>query len=321
MKIDLAIHSFSLIHHFRHVPSFGPIAFADLAESLGFTGINLSLNDANFRHLGGRETWRMDELRSRLERSGMSLEIDTSDTRPDHLRALIDVAAQLNAQSLRFYTRHRGTPEEMVAKTRADLAQVVGHAADNAVILVLENHEDFTGPELARIVNHVGHPNLRVLYDFGNSQMVLEDPEAALTAVLPLVHSVHVKDHVMVRPEHSPRLGLTVAGVPMGRGYLPIRGLLQRLLDQGLRRICFENVWAYAAGIVPGRVPQPGVVLGEGAFRYAEPPFDPDFLILDQSRHEAAELVRLERQALDQGLAWFKALLADMNVTVGKTSR
>ena len=66
MTIDLAIHSFSLWHHFAHAPQFGPIAFIDLVEDLGFTGINLSLNNPNDRHLGGKEHWRMDEVRNRL---------------------------------------------------------------------------------------------------------------------------------------------------------------------------------------------------------------------------------------------------------------
>lgn len=151
----------------------------------------------------------------------------------------------------------------MMEATTRDLAAVVSLAADLGVVIVLENHEDFTGPELARIVEAVDHPNLKILYDYGNSQMVLEDPEAALEAVLPHVHSVHFKDHVMVRPDHAGRL--TVAGVPVGEGFLPLDRLTRRLLDQGLRRFTFENVWAYSAGIREGREPQPGVTLGEGS--------------------------------------------------------
>ena len=63
---------------------------------------------------------------------------------------------------------------------------------------------------------------MKILYDYGNSQMVLEDPLKALEATLPHIHSVHVKDHVMVRPEHSPAGRLTVAGVPVGEGFIRI---------------------------------------------------------------------------------------------------
>jgi sugar phosphate isomerase/epimerase len=313
MIIDLAVHSFSTWHHFRNVPGFGAIAYIDLMESLGFTGINLSLNDANYRHLGGREEWRMDEVRKRLAQSRLSLEIDTSDTSPENMSRMLKVAERMGARSIRTYTRHAGTPAEMMARTEADLRQVVDEARDRGVTIVLENHEDFTGPELAAIVRTGDHPNLRILYDYGNSQMVLEDPDEALDAVLRFVHSVHAKDHVMVRERDAGRL--TVAGVPMGQGFLPIARLTKRVLDQGLRRICFENVWHYTAPIRPGRAAIGGTKLGEGSFRYADPPFDPRFLILDVAKHSGEELVRLERQALDVGLGNFRRVLGELGVT------
>lgn len=318
MIIDLAVHSFTMWHHFRHAPGFDAIAYVDLMESLGFTGINLSLNDENYRHLGGRDTGRMDRLRARLEKSGMSLEVDTSGTAPDHLRTLLGVASRMGAQSMRLYTRHRGTPAEMMEKTIADLRAVMPDAEKAGVTMVIENHEDFTGPELAAIVDAVAHEKLKILYDYGNSQMVLEDPQRALDAVLPHVHSVHVKDHVMVRPEHAGRL--TVAGVPVGEGALPVRELTRKLLENGLRRITFENVWAYSAPIREGRAPLDGVTLGEGSFSYAEPPFDPAFLVLDQSKVAPADLVRLEHAALLRGLASFKATLASLGVTGYRSS-
>jgi sugar phosphate isomerase/epimerase len=201
----------------------------------------------------------------------------------------------------------------MMEKTVADLRAVMPDAERAGVVVVIENHEDFTGPELAEIVEAVGHGKLKILYDYGNSQMVLEDPETALDAVLPHVRSVHVKDHVLVRPEHAGRL--TVAGVPVGDGALPVRELTRRLLEHGLRRICYENVWAYSAPIREKRMPLAGVTLGEGSFAYAEPPFDPAFLVLDQSKLGPQELVRLEYEAFRRGLASFRETLASLGVT------
>jgi len=307
MQVETTIHSFSLWHHFAHKPGFDCVTFADLAASLGFRGISLSLNNPDYRHLGGREIWRMDRLRDHLAGLGFSLEVDTSGTGPSHMAELLRVAAQMGATSLRTYTRHGGLPDQMMTATIRDLAEVAPLAADLGIVIVLENHEDFTGPELARIVQAVDHPALKILYDYGNSQMVLEDPEAALEAVLPHVQSVHFKDHVMVRPEVAGRL--TVAGVPVGEGFLPLDRITRRLLDQGLRRITFENVWAYSAGIRPGRKPQPGVVLGEGSFSYLEPPLDPARIVLDQSRLAPERLVELEGQALIRGVQAFRAVL------------
>ena len=313
MIVETTIHSFSLWHHFAHKPGFDAIAFAELARSMGFQGISLSLNNANYRHLGGREPERMDHLRTYLTTHGMSLEVDTSDTAPAHMSEMLNVAHRMGATSLRTYTRHNGAVPEMMQKTANNLAEVMQEAADLDVIIVLENHEDFTGPELAEIVERVNHPNLKILYDYGNSQMVLEDPIAALDAVLPHVYSVHFKDHVMIRAEDAGQL--TVAGVPVGDGFLPLTELTRRLLDQGLRRFTYENVWAYSAPIQEGRKALNGVNLGEGAFAYLDPPFSPTHVILQQSAFSPQMLVDLENQALHRGHEGFRWVLRKLGTS------
>lgn len=313
MIVETTIHSFSLWHHFVHKPGFDAIAFADLARSMGFQGISLSLNDANYRHLGGRDNERMDRLRAYLSNHGMSLEVDTSGTAPAHMSEMLNVANRMGATSLRTYTRHDGTVREMMQNTADDLAAVTQQANSLGVIIVLENHEDFTGPELSEIVEQVNHPNLKILYDYGNSQMVLEDPIAALNAVLPHVHSVHFKDHVMLRCKDAGKL--TVAGVPVGEGFLPLAELTRRLLDQGLRRFTFENVWAYSAPIQEGRTALDGVNLGEGTFAFLDPPFDPAVVVLQQSEFSPEKLVELESQALHRGHRAFRQILGNLGAT------
>ena len=310
MIVEVCIHSFSLRHHFAYKPDFGAIDFAKMARAHGFQGLCLSLNDTNYRHLGGRSTDHMDRLRSYLETHDMSLEVDTSNTAPAHMSQMLKVAHRMGAKSLRTYTRHDGDTSSMMQATALDLARVVTEASELGITIVLENHEDFTGPELATIVKQVDHPNLKILYDYGNSQMVLEDPEAALDAVLPYVYSVHVKDHVMIQAEHAGQL--TVAGVPIGEGFLPLKKLTRRLLEQGLRRICFENVWSYTAPIQACREPLSGVILGQGSFKYLDPPFDPAQFTLSQSEFEPEALVKLESDALFRGRRTFFNILKSL---------
>jgi sugar phosphate isomerase/epimerase len=226
---------------------------------------------------------------------------------------MLNVANRMGATSLRTYTRYGGTVREMMQNTADDLAAVTQQANSLGVTIVLENHEDFTGAELSEIVEQVNHPNLKILYDYGNSQMVLEDPIAALNAVLPHVYSVHFKDHVMLRCKDAGRL--TVAGVPVGEGFLPLAELTRRLLDQGLRRFTFENVWAYSAQIRDGRTPLPGVILGEGTFSYLNPPFDPARVILNQSEFSPQTLIDYERRALQRGHVAFRSILRKLGAT------
>ena len=313
MIVETTIHSFSLWHHFAHKLGFDAIAFAELARSMGFQGISLSLNDANYRHLGGREPERMDRMRTFLKNHEMSLELDTSGTTPEHMSEMLQVAHRMGATALRTYTRHSGQALEMMQETANDLAAIMQKANDLDMTIVLENHEDFTGYELMEIIDQVNHPNLKILYDYGNSQMVLEDPIAALEAVLPNVHSVHFKDHVMIRAEDAGQL--TVAGVPVGDGFLPLTELTRRLLDQGLRRFTYENVWAYSAPIRTGRMISPGVNLGKGSFAYLDPPFDPARVVLRKSEFDPQTLVEYELQALHRGHNSFKQVLKNLGAT------
>ena len=117
----------------------------------------------------------------------------------------------------------------------------------------------------------------------------------------------------MIRAEDAGQL--TVAGVPVGDGFLPLTDLTSRLLDQGLRRFTFENVWAYSAPIREGRKALNAVNPGEGAFAYLDPPFDPARVILQQSAFSPQSLVDLENQALHRGHFGFQQVLKNLGAT------
>jgi len=311
--LDLAIHSYSFVQHFQHRPGFSVFDFIGQALRLGFTGVNINLNRADWRHLTGQSPEHLARVRRVLAEHALSLELDTSGTDPAHLKAMLQVARALGAGNLRTYTRHAGTPDEVAARTLADLRLAVRHAEAAGVPLVLENHEEFTGPQLAALVTAVGSPWLKVLYDYGNSQMLLEDPTDCLEALLPQVLTMHLKDHLMLRPEHAPDGRLSVLGVAMGQGALPIVELTRRLLAAGHRRVVFESVWAYRAPVhrVAGDV-RP-VTLGQGAFRFAEPPFDGRRVVPDAAAFAArdpAGLLAAELQAVEEGLAWLRQAFA-----------
>ena len=101
MIVEPTIHSFSLRQHFAHKLGFDAIEFANLARSLGFQGFSMSLNGANYRHLGEKDTDRMDCLRAHLASLKMSLEVDTSGTASVHMSEMLKVAHRLGATSLR----------------------------------------------------------------------------------------------------------------------------------------------------------------------------------------------------------------------------
>jgi sugar phosphate isomerase/epimerase len=323
-EIDLALHSYSLINHFRLRPGYDIFAYLDDVHAFGFTGVNISLNGPDYRDLGSIAPDHVAAVRRRIAEAGLSLEIDTSGTAPDHLGRLLAVARDLGAASLRTYTRHRGAPAAMAAATREDLKRAAELAEAVGVVVVLENHEDFTGAELAAILAAVDSPWVRALYDYGNPMMLLEDPFAALDEMLPFVHSVHLKDHVLLPPEVTADGQPWVLGVPIGQGNLPIVELTERLVAAGLRRLAFENVWAYRAPLARTQA-GPGVVLGRGVFAYALPPYDEACCLPareDLAARDPERLLVLERTALASGLSWLESALAERGIRLaGRNSR
>ena len=166
--VRLALHSFSLEQHFLHKPGFDAFAFLAQADAWGMAGVHLSMNGYNFRCAGGTDPGRLAAIAGDAAARGMFVETDTSGTDPEHLAIMARAARQIGADRLRTYTRHKGEPDAVAAATVADLKAAAPRIADEGVVLLLENHEDFTGAEVARILEAVDHPAVAELYDFGN---------------------------------------------------------------------------------------------------------------------------------------------------------
>lgn len=242
-SIEMHIHSFSLRFQFKYRSDFDVFAYIPLARERGFTGVNISANGPGYRDLGGTTAQHFANVSSCLQEHQMACEIDTSDTRVDNLRQMLSVASQLGAERLRVYTKYEAPLSEQIDWTVRDLRAIASEAEQLGITIVFENHEDFQGAVISEILSKVNHPRIRALYDYGNSQMVGEDPMQALRAMQPYIDAVHVKDHVLLINDGQ----MWVQGVPMGQGLLPIMEQTEALYADGLRRFCFENVWGYAA--------------------------------------------------------------------------
>lgn len=305
--IEFHVHSFSLRYHLRYRESTGYDVFAYIAEmaQLGFTGVNVSANGAGYRDLCGTTAQHFAAVRAAVSERGMKLELDTSDTRVENMTTMLQVSSACGADTLRTYTRYSAPLPDLIEWTIRDLRAIASLAADLGVLVVLENHEDFTGPVLAEILGAVDHPSVRALYDYGNSQMVGEDPLDALTAMTPFIARVHAKDHVLLRGPDGP----VVQGVPFGSGHLPVGDITDRLYAVGVRRFCYENVWSYTAPLKCDVDQLPATP----CFEWDDPA---RYLVGDTLTSQAA--VREERRAFDQGLRAFHEMLKSRGYEISR---
>ena len=180
----------------------------------------------------------------------------------------------------------------MIDATIRDL-RAIGPIAERCNVPVLiENHEEFTGVEIARILAAVDHPFVGALFDYGNSMMVREEPLAALEAMLPWVRGAHLKDHVVI--------GDAVCGVPIGEGVLPLAAITRRLAEAGMTRISFENVWSYASPFHPREDGLPEASTASPIFSPRADPGDAGFFlanVADELLRDPTRVVMLEEDA------------------------
>lgn len=307
--IDLFIHTYSFRFRLMHDPGFSIVDLLDRAVADGNSGVGLNVNGPHYRFLGGDSPAHVAMVAAALRDRGLEVDVETSSTDPKHLTTLLDLAVALGAKHLRTYTRHEGPRAQVLDATIRDLVEAAPIAEDRGVPILLENHEEFTGVEVARILEAVDHPYALALYDYGNSMMLREDPLEALEAMLPWTRKAHMKDHVVMH-------GM-VCGVPTGEGVLPIAEITRRLLEAGVTRIGFENVWGYTCPFHSREDGLPEETDGP-IFAPHEDPHDPAFFLPDvmaEVERDPARVIELEEVSYQRASGHVQRILREAGFT------
>jgi len=309
--LRLYLHTYSLRFHLAYQAGFEVFAFIKRAAPERFGGVCLSANDSKYRHLEGIEDWRLEPIAAALKQYGLHCDIDTSSSEPKHLIKMLKVAQALGAEHLRTYTRYEGNSAEVLDRTIQDLKAVAPIAKELGIYVLLENHETFTGQDIKHILEAVNEPFIAALYDYGNSQMVLEDPLDCLKDMSIFARSAHLKDHVLIKAKDSPDQKLSVLGVPIGEGNLPIKETTRVLLEAGCCNIVFENSYGYRALIKEAYMTERNkALLGQASFAFAEyPKLNPKQYLLEPELFSHEELIALEDAMHKRSLKWLKEAL------------
>jgi sugar phosphate isomerase/epimerase len=187
-------------------------------------------------------------LRSALDDAGLArilgwghpdgLHAGTDEEALADLKRHVPRAAALGAPIMRIVASsmiHVDEPREpQIENSVRMLKEAAEVAAEHDVVLALENHIDFTGPEMLRILEGVGSDNLKVNLDTGNPIRVYEDPVECAKAVAPYVVSTHTKDITTQSKGGSPADRFPFfPSCPTGAGLVDFDGVIDVLLDVG----------------------------------------------------------------------------------------
>ena len=168
----------------------------------------------------------------------------------DELRGAIEIAQVVGADRLRIYAGSWRPDQEDHARHWGQLVTALStlgpEASAAGVRLCVENHFGTmtqSAAETARLVEQVGHPAVRVLYDQANLTFTHDEPhEQALAVQGDLIGHVHVKDLVFTNPDAPFRASETarvaqseraVRSRVVGEGVVPWLDILRELTARG----------------------------------------------------------------------------------------
>jgi len=109
---------------------------------------------------------------------------------------------------------------ELQANIRDSLGKYAPVAADQGLMLSVENHQDFTSQELVDFCEEFG-PSVGICFDTGNAFPVLESPLDFARRAAPYVRHVHLKDYRVQFTDEGYRL----VRCAIGDGAVQVKGI------------------------------------------------------------------------------------------------
>jgi len=210
------------------------------AARLGFHSIEWIFEAPGFEQNPLWSSAGRAEIRELVESSGVKVQsvcadyfmvhrlageaVETRARHCDVLAQLIEAARDVGADRILLpllETSAVDTPE-LKREVAESLRRVAPIAEQQGVTLGLEM--EIPGAEYAQLIESVGSSHVRAYYDTGNSTAQGLDIAADITALLPILCAVHVKDRV--------RGG---GSKPLGTGDANFQGFFPRLLAGGFR--------------------------------------------------------------------------------------
>jgi sugar phosphate isomerase/epimerase len=169
---------------------------------------------------------RLAALRELAEALGITLELGTRGTDPDHLRRYLRLAEALGVRLLRsMWTTGDDRPN--AAESERRLTEILPELERTDVVLALETYEQVSTTALIALVEALDSPRIRICLDPANTVANLELPADVTTRCASYVANWHVKDFQFSR--EAGWVGFTLTGTALGEGRLDYDAMLAQL--------------------------------------------------------------------------------------------
>jgi len=108
------------------------------------------------------------------------------------------------------------------------------------IMMAYENHCDFTGKEIAQILEEIDHPNIGGMFDIGNGAVICCDPMADVEYLAPWAVAAHFKDFKVVNNpvfEHLWQdMPMILKGCCLGEGIIDFDVIMKAICEKAKRK-------------------------------------------------------------------------------------
>lgn len=145
------------------------------------------------------------------------------------------------ALETKFSRYNKDVPYAEVKKFAAANLKELGRALEGTnIMMAFENHCDFTGKEIAGILEEVNHPNIGGMFDIGNGAVICCDPMADVEYLAPWAVAAHFKDFKVVNNpvfEHLWQdMPMILKGCCLGEGFIDFDVIMNAICEKAKRR-------------------------------------------------------------------------------------
>ena len=159
----------------------------------------------------------------------------------DELRRYADLAAELGADYIRAFLGELPEETNLTPSIYKNILDSLNSASEYAssvgVRIAVEPHDNFTRSTIVSPLFDRSHPNLRVIWDLGNTFAAGEEPDEGYELLKNRLAYVQVKDGI----RQGPGWQLCAAG----QGNVPLAHAFALLLENGYQG-AFSVEWEYA---------------------------------------------------------------------------
>ncbi|MBE1514886.1 sugar phosphate isomerase/epimerase family protein [Nesterenkonia halotolerans] len=206
-----------------------------MMEDASAHGVNL-FQICDYPPLDHMSSLQLSGVRESAAALGITLEVGTRGTDPEHLMRYLNIAERLDAGLLRSMVQ--ATPKSPVLKDVMEaIAGLLPEFERRGVTLALETYEQVPTEFLVELVERLDHPSLGIVLDPGNCVAALEMPTDVIARTAPYVKNIHVKDFAFSRRDGW--VGFTFTGTPLGEGLLDYEALLRKVRpeERGINQV------------------------------------------------------------------------------------